>query len=331
MRSRRVSVLVPSFDRARTLPRVLRSIFAQTHEPSEVIVVDDGSTDPTAAVLGELREQHPEWGDRLTVLTQPNSGKSVALNRALARATGDWIAFDDADDIWAQDKLEAQFAALARHPNCGACVTDTAFGSTAADEPSTFLRAGLALQGDEGLLADASLTMARASHGVMMQTLLIDAEVARRVGPFDPSLRAGQDIDYLFRVSRETPICFVRRALVVLDRSPDPDRLTRRFPMGSVARLELHERMVLGWLAAVQPEEGALAAAVRARLRATRSALANRLLLDGRPGEARATLRRALAEEFTLPLAVKLIVSGVAPGVARRWIESRARGRQSGG
>ncbi|MGH9607971.1 MAG: glycosyltransferase family 2 protein, partial [Terracidiphilus sp.] len=98
-----ISVVIPAYNAARFLPRCLGSVFAQTLKPTEVIVVDDGSTDDTAAIAASLGA---------TVLRRPNGGLAAARNTGIRGATGDWIALLDADDLWAPTKLERQAAVI---------------------------------------------------------------------------------------------------------------------------------------------------------------------------------------------------------------------------
>jgi glycosyltransferase involved in cell wall biosynthesis len=99
----KISVVIPAYNAARFLPRCLESVFAQTLKPLEVIVVDDGSTDNTAAVAEELGA---------TVLRRPNGGPGAARNAGIQFASGEWIALLDADDLWAAEKLERQAACI---------------------------------------------------------------------------------------------------------------------------------------------------------------------------------------------------------------------------
>src|SRR5690242_14461691 len=121
----KVSVIIPTFNRAEFLPATLGSVFSQSVSPHEVLLIDDGSTDSTPSVVCALLQQNPHWRERLHYEWQPNQGKSVALNLALSRCSGDWIAYLDSDDQWRADKLERQFRALEQAPDCLACFTDS--------------------------------------------------------------------------------------------------------------------------------------------------------------------------------------------------------------
>ena len=102
----RVSVIVPVRDGARHLGEALESVLAQTHPNSEIWVVDDGSRDESAAVAARFSDRG------VRCVSQPPSGAAAARNRGVALATGDFLAFLDADDLWTPDKLACQCAAL---------------------------------------------------------------------------------------------------------------------------------------------------------------------------------------------------------------------------
>jgi glycosyltransferase involved in cell wall biosynthesis len=105
----RFSVVIPTHNRAADLAKAVRSVWEQTYPAHEIIVVDDGSTDDTAQVAGNLFES----GRAVRYLRQANQGASTARNRGIRAATGDWIALLDSDDTWLPRKLEAARAIIA--------------------------------------------------------------------------------------------------------------------------------------------------------------------------------------------------------------------------
>jgi glycosyltransferase involved in cell wall biosynthesis len=108
----RISVIIGAYNAARTIRATLDSVLAQTVPPDEILVMDDGSGDDTAAILNSYRP-------RVTVLQQMNSGCAASRNALLAHATGDMIAFLDSDDIWHPRYLEFQAVAFVRNPTAG--------------------------------------------------------------------------------------------------------------------------------------------------------------------------------------------------------------------
>lgn len=103
-----VSVIMPAYNSGRFLAESVRSVQAQTFGGWELIVVDDGSTDDTAAVARSFVEADP----RVRYVARPNGGQAAARNTGLGEARGPLVAFLDSDDLWLPGKLEAQLAVL---------------------------------------------------------------------------------------------------------------------------------------------------------------------------------------------------------------------------
>lgn len=115
-----VSVVIPTYNRAGLVPAAIRSVLAQTYEKFEIVVVDDGSTDETEAVIRR------EFGDdpRVRYFRKENGGVSSARNFGLRQNRGEFVAFLDSDDVWLPGKLELQVECLRRFPLAGMVWTD---------------------------------------------------------------------------------------------------------------------------------------------------------------------------------------------------------------
>src|ERR1022692_1279698 len=114
-----VSVVIPTYERSGKVQGAIDRVLAQTSSDLEVIVVDDGSSDGTGPILEKT------FGDRIRYYFQNNQVVSVARNRGIAEARGEWVAFLDSDDLWEKDKLEGNLKALERFGfECGAGYTD---------------------------------------------------------------------------------------------------------------------------------------------------------------------------------------------------------------
>ncbi len=116
-----ISVIIPAYNAEKTILETLESVQKQTITDLEMIVIDDGCTDNTVNLLKTLEEP------RLKVFSYKNAGLPTARNRGIANASGDFIAFLDADDLWTKDKLEKQLLALQREPDAGVAYSWTAF------------------------------------------------------------------------------------------------------------------------------------------------------------------------------------------------------------
>jgi glycosyltransferase involved in cell wall biosynthesis len=172
-----ISVIVPAYQRENHIGASLSSIVAQDYRPLEIIVVDDGSTDGTAAVA----QSYPH----VTYVFQANQGPPCARNTGLTNCNGALIAFLDADDLWPPDKLEKQFDYLTRHPEV-ACVLG---------RMKNFLDEDIELPNWVGQEA-----MSDDSDALSLGAGLIRREVFDRVGGFDSSCWYGDDLDWFIRL-----------------------------------------------------------------------------------------------------------------------------------
>ena len=109
-----VSCIIPVFNGERFVAAAVDSALEQTYAPIEIIVVNDGSTDETKAVLGG-------YGERITVIDQANAGVNAARARGIEASSGSFLAFLDADDLWLPEKTEIQLESLAANPEAGIC------------------------------------------------------------------------------------------------------------------------------------------------------------------------------------------------------------------
>ncbi len=187
-----VSCVIGVFNGERYLDETLDSVFDQTHRPIEVIVADDGSTDGTARIARSR-------GSQVVYLHQDNAGHAAARNLGLSAASGEFVAFVDADDLWHQDKLERQLTRFRRRPEL-----DVAFAH---------------LRNFRGDQEGAALP------GYTSVTMLARRGAFATVGVFDTSLRHGNDRDWFMRaaeagmVTELLPDVLVRRRLHDANRS----------------------------------------------------------------------------------------------------------------
>lgn len=183
-----ISVVIPAYNAERYLGPAIESILAQPYRPLEIVVVDDGSEDRTAAVA-------LSFGPEVRLLSAAHAGAGAARNRGVAEARGAFLAFLDADDLWTPCKLACQLARFATSP-----LLDYVLGQ------ATEFHDGL-----DGV--QDGRTLPGASAGAM----LIRTEAFHRVGPFRTDLRLGEFIDWLAR-AREMGLCGTFVTEVVLRR-----------------------------------------------------------------------------------------------------------------
>lgn len=183
------TVVITCYNHGHFLPDAIESALAQTYRPVETIVVDDGSTDDTAAVC----RRYPA----VRYIPQKNAGLSAARNTGLRAARGDLVAFLDADDLLAPEAIAIGAKALADHP-------DWAFvygGHIGVDAERRRIWELVPTPGAK----DYESLLRRNGIG-MHATVLYQRTVLEDVGGFDPSLRASEDYDIYLRIAREYPI-----------------------------------------------------------------------------------------------------------------------------
>lgn len=317
----KVSVIIPTYERAAKVQSTIESVLAQTYSDFEVIVVDDGSTDGTGQILEEI------FGDRIRYYAQTNQGVSVARNKGVEEARGEWIAFLDSDDRWEKEKLEWQFKALERFgPQCGACYTDTRlFNHTETRTLFQMAEENYRHEETMGVNTDVLRLLVRpggAGMVVHLSSLLARADVLKKTGGFDPKLLYSPDSELMFRLATLTSFCYVNRPLVWFDRSPVETRhvgvssdwdKADFFLQDSQLRLEGLLRLSEGLPIKIRK-------LVREQLRGVHSGWANWHLQSGQYAKARQAASRAFRMDPTFNVAVKWLLTWMSPRLALRAV-----------
>ena len=192
-----VGVVIPTFNRAHTLGRALDSVFSQTLQPQQVIVVDDGSTDSTADLVAGYSE--------VSYLRQENRGVSGARNLGIRRCGCEWIALLDSDDEWLPEKLEVQFGALAENPG---------YRLIHCDE--IWIRNGRRVNAADrhrkrgGWIFEHCLPLCVISPSAAV----IEKGLLEEAGGFNDGFPACEDYDLWLRVCSRYPVLYVDRPLL---------------------------------------------------------------------------------------------------------------------
>ena len=189
-----VSVVIPCYNGAQFLRETLESALAQTHPPLEVIVIDDGSTDDSAVIA-------ESFGEPIRVIRQENQGESVARNRGIDEAKGEWIAFLDADDLWDKRKLELQLMHLQECAGSIACVCNVRyFGEV--NENAVAWTETQAVMGSLEYICDF--------HSYLPSALIVQREFSPR---FPTWTRYGEDYLYSLEIALNGTVSFIDQPL----------------------------------------------------------------------------------------------------------------------
>lgn len=186
-----VSVIIPAYNSERFLTAAVESVLAQTYPEVEVIIVDDGSTDNTAALADTLAEQ--DGCVRIKVLKQENSGQAAARNAALQVARGELIGFLDADDVYLPNKLRDQVSFLQNHPEYDLVHADYYICDENL-EPITLHHKG------QPPLPFPDLFVYRNWFPPVVP--LLRSSLVKKVGGFDVAFRGAEDWDYWIRCAQ---------------------------------------------------------------------------------------------------------------------------------
>lgn len=271
-----VTVIIPTYGHRDLVLETLESVFAQSYEPVEIIVVNDGSPDDTAEVLEPLVR-----AGRIAYVEQENQGQGAARNRGLAEARGVYVAFLDDDDTWPADKLAWQVALLEQDPEA-VC----AYGMHVNVFPDGTRRRQHSRERPSGSVEDE---FRRRNWLLSPGQALLRTETVRRIGGFDPDIWGSDDWDLYIRLAREGRFLYrPKEALYyrvhgdnassrrALRHALNHWKVTRKHIGWNVPLLVAHQREAAGYFvprlrrfAADMREGGKQAAALKAELLAT--------------------------------------------------------------
>ena len=233
----RVSVIIPTYNRADYVGEAIRSVQAQTYPHVEIIVADDGSTDNTADIVGE-------FGDAVIYIMLPHRGQPAPTrNAGLRAATGEFIALLDSDDLFLRSKLALQMAAFGAHPEAGLVYSNGHYFRDDPDQPTGYVLDGLPTPSGD-VLAELMRGNFLAPPVVLIRRTCLDV-----VGAFDenPGLLVAEDYDLWLRIAAQSPVIY----------SPGDVAAIRRHRQGisrDVATLRSRALLVLAKLEATHPE-----------------------------------------------------------------------------
>lgn len=194
-----ISVVIPVYNRARTIRRAIDSVLAQELIPDEIIVVDDGSDDKTPYILNSYLPQ-------IQIVTQENKGVSAARNRGIEAATGRWIAFLDSDDEWQWDKLQKQMSCMKRQGNVRISQTEERWIRN-----NMRVNPGKKYSKKSGNIYKNCLKTCI----VGASTVVCERSLLEEMGGFDENLPVCEDYDLWIRIAAKYPIPLLPEALTI--------------------------------------------------------------------------------------------------------------------
>jgi glycosyltransferase involved in cell wall biosynthesis len=203
--NQKVSVIIPTYNRANLLPRAIKSVLNQTFQDFELIIVDDGSTDNTRKVVEEFQQKD----SRIKYIFQENSGgPAKPINSGIKNSKGEYIAILESDDEWLLEKLEKQIKVLEEFKNVGlvSCYAFRIFeDGTKKLYKTPYLE----------LFKKTKWKLFWEKWGIISpSTIMIRKEVVEKIGFFDEKIKAGADVDFYLRCIKEFDFYFIDEPLV---------------------------------------------------------------------------------------------------------------------
>ena len=194
----KISVIIPTFNRKKTLGRAIQSVSNQSLSPFEILIIDDGSNDGTK----EWVKKSPQ---DIKYIYQNNQGVSSARNKGIKYAYGDWIAFLDSDDEWLPNKLYEQVKAIGSNPEIKFFHTNEIWirNGVRVNQMKKHKKYG-------GYIFEKCLDICRVSPS----SVLIKKEIFDDIGTFDESLRVCEDYDLWLRITSKYPVVFLDIPLI---------------------------------------------------------------------------------------------------------------------
>jgi glycosyltransferase involved in cell wall biosynthesis len=225
-----LSVVIPTWNRAQLVREAIRSALVQREGEVEIIVVDDASTDATAALLER------EFGDRVCVLRlEHRRGPGGARNAGAHLARGEFVALLDSDDVWLPRKLEAELEVLARFPEAEVVVSDSQnFFEGEADGESRFAQNGLldATRGEVRLANDCHWLWTNSMNTVHTCSITVRREALARLGEklFAEDLLCCEDWEFQMRLYHSSRVVVLPQVWSHVRRFVDASRMGRNVP-----------------------------------------------------------------------------------------------------
>jgi len=224
-----ISIVIPLYNKEKQVSGTLESVFRQTFQDFEIVIVDDGSTDNSVEVVSNFKDK------RISITSQSNQGVSVARNTGIENAKYDYIAFLDADDEWYPEYLQEQVNLIQNYPDC--CVFACAYqlrSHTGNLKPVKLNKMPFSSQ--TGILTNY-FEVASCSHPPLWTSaIVVEKKAILSVGGFPVGIKAGEDLLTWARLAIKYQIAFNRNNLAIFD---VPENLKSREP-----RIDIHQDVV---------------------------------------------------------------------------------------
>lgn len=206
-----ISIVIPLYNKQHSVYSALQSVFRQTFDDYELIVIDDGSTDASAQIV---RDNFSD--SRLRIISQQNAGVSAARNRGVAEAKGEYVAFLDADDEWKPDYLATQMVLAEKYPHCTVFAVNYEFRNEKGEISPTVIRK-LPFSSADGVLTNYFEVAACSHPPLWTSAVIVHKEAIQFIGGFPVGIKSGEDLLTWARLACRYEIAYCIEPLAVFN------------------------------------------------------------------------------------------------------------------
>ena len=207
-----ISIVIPLYNKEKQIAHTLQSVFNQTFQDFEVVIVDDGSTDGSVAEVEKFEDQ------RIRVVRQQNVGVSAARNRGINEAKSDLIAFLDADDEWKPEYLATQYYLYQKYPDCNTYACNYEFRNPEGVVTSTTIRK-LTFTGKDGILSNYFEVASCSYPPLWTSAVMVKKRAIQVVGGFPVGIKSGEDLLTWARLAVNGVIAFSNLSMAIFVRN----------------------------------------------------------------------------------------------------------------
>lgn len=203
-----ISVIIPLYNKELHISNTINSVLSQTYQDFEIVIVDDGSADKSVKEVKKFEDP------RIRLISQPNSGVSVARNRGISEAHGEFVALLDADDAWKPGYLETQFGLTEKYPECEVFATSYEFCDKNGKTTHTVIN-NLPFTGEDGILSNYFQVASTSHPPICSISIMARRGIFESVGGFPKGIKSGEDLLTWARLAARYKIAYSRKPLAV--------------------------------------------------------------------------------------------------------------------
>ncbi|OUN58398.1 glycosyltransferase family 2 protein [Alistipes sp. An66] len=215
-----ISVVIPLYNKEKSITSTLRTVLNQTFRDYEIVIVNDGSTDGSVEEVGKVHD------DRIRLVHQPNAGVSAARNRGVEEAKGELIAFLDADDEWKPEYLATQYFLYQKYPDCSVFACNYEFRDVMGRVTPTLIHK-LPFVEEDGILTNYFEVASCSNPPICSISIMVKKQAIQAIGGFPVGVKSGEDLLTWARLAVNTTIAYSKSVQAIFCESPSDSKQSK--------------------------------------------------------------------------------------------------------